>query len=365
MGVVVLAIGLLIFAGCNNTNQRSDAQVASDVQSRIYSDAAIQSRDITVQANNGIVTLGGKVNNDAERGAAANDAATITGVKTVVNNLQVQQAQIAPPPPVIEQPAPAAAPPVQRKPELKQQASAKRDNGPRSRRTVARDNDNNDNNSDEPVLARTVPPDTNPVMQPTQPVAQTPPPSPPPHKVTIPAGTQLTVRLNGSLDSERNQVGDVWHGSLGAPIVVDDQTVIPTGADIDGRVATVQSAGRFAGQSVLTLELTSLSVNGKAYNIQTNQWSRQGKGEGKNTAIKAGGGAALGALIGGLATGGRGAAIGAAAGGAAGTGVAATKKGEQIKLGPESALNFQLVSALTVTPQSTNDRNSGRTPLDQ
>jgi outer membrane lipoprotein SlyB len=104
-------------------------------------------------------------------------------------------------------------------------------------------------------------------------------------------------------------------------------------------------------------------VNGKTYNLQTNQWSRQGKGEGKNTAVKAGGGAALGAIIGGLASGGRGAAIGAAAGGAAGTGVAATKKGEQIKLGPESTLNFLLTNALTVTPQSSNDRNAGRNPM--
>lgn len=370
LGVVALALGLLVFAGCNHTAQRSDAQVAGDVQSKIYGDGAIQSRDIGVQANNGIVTLSGNVVSDAERGAAANDAATIAGVKTVVNNLQVQQAQVAPPPlaqvtpppPVTQLPAPPPAR-VQRKAETKQSAAKRDAPGSHYRRAVANDS-KDESDSDEPVLARTAPSDNTPIAQQPAPVAA-PAPPPPPQKVTIPAGTQLTVRLNSSLDSERNQVGDVFHGSLGAPIVVDDQTVIPVGADVDGRVAAVQSAGRFAGASVLTLDLTSLSVNGKTYNIQTNQWSRQGKGEGKNTAVKAGGGAALGAIIGGLASGGRGAAIGAAAGGAAGTGVAATKKGEQIKLGPESALNFQLTSGLTVTPQGTNDRNSGRTPLDQ
>ena len=167
------------------------------------------------------------------------------------------------------------------------------------------------------------------------PVAQTPRrPPPPPKKVTIPAGTQLTVRLNDRLDTERNQVGDSFHATWELPIVIDDETVIPSGADVLGRVVDVKSAGRFAGNSALTLELTSLSVNGKTYNIQTNQWSRQGKGEGKNTAVKAGGGAALGAIIGGLAGGGKGAAIGSVAGAGAGTGVAATKKGEQIKLHP-------------------------------
>jgi hypothetical protein len=362
IGVVALGLGLLTFAGCNHTAQRSDAQVASDVQGRIYADAAIQSRDISVQANDGIVTLSGNVTGDAERGAAANDAATVSGVKTVVNNLQVQQAQVTPPMPAPSaQPAPAAAPaPIQQRPEPRRTAG-KTGSGNHPKRSAQ--SATYDNSGDEPVLAHTAPPDNTPVVQQSVPVAQTPPP--PPQKVTIPAGTQLTVRLNGSLDSERNQVGDVFRGSLGAPIVIDDQTVIPTGADVDGRVAAVQSAGRFAGASLLTVELTSLSVNGKTYNIQTNQWSRQGKGEGKNTAVKAGGGAALGALIGGLASGGRGAAIGAAAGGAAGTGVAATKKGEQIKLGPESSLNFQLISTLTVTPQSINNRNSGRTPLDQ
>ena len=62
-----------------------------------------------MQATNGVVTLSGDVTHDAERGAAANDAAAVNGVKTVVNNLQVQQAQAAPLPMVEEQPVPAPA----------------------------------------------------------------------------------------------------------------------------------------------------------------------------------------------------------------------------------------------------------------
>ena len=365
-GVVILVLALLVLAGCNQQPARTDGQIASDVQSKIYGDAAVQSRNISVQASDGIVTLNGNVANDSERGAAAGDAARVNGVKTVVNNLQVQQAQATPPPPVAEPSAPAAAP-VEPKPEPKRSASnsssSRSQHNNRAKHTANNNYDNRD--SDQPVLAHAPQPDSNSATQSTPVMAQTPPPPPPPQKVTVPAGTQVTVRLNEPLDSEKNQVGDQFHGSLGAPIVVDDQTVIPVGADVTGRVAAVQSAGRFAGNSLLTLDLTSLSVNGKTYNVQTNQWSRQGKGEGKNTAVKAGGGAALGAIIGGLASGGRGAAIGAAAGGAAGTGVAAAKKGEQIKLGPESTLNFQLTNPLTVTPQSTNDRNAGRLPMEQ
>ena len=158
-------------------------------------------------------------------------------------------------------------------------------------------------------------------------------------------------------------MGDTFHGSLSTPIVINAETVVPSGADVVGRVADVKSAGRFAGNSVLTLELTSLVVNGKTYNIQTNQWSRSGKGEGKSTATKVGVGTVAGAVLGGIIGGGKGAAIGAASGAGAGTGVAAAKKGQQIKLGPEAVLNFQTINTVTVIPKNMNDHNAGRTPL--
>ena len=339
----VLAVSLALLAGCSRKEVRSDAQVATDVQTKIYSDAAIQSRQIGVQAANGVVTLSGDVTSDTERAAAASDAATIDGVKTVVNNLQVQQAQAAPPP----VPAPLPAP-VKKKP-------ARRHHRPNPEEQVAQS-------------APLPPAPPFPSEQPAAPApaptpAPPPPPPPPPQKVTIPAGTQLSVRLNDQLDSERNQVGDTFRGTLSTPIVINGETVIPSGADVVGRVADVKSAGRFAGNSVLTLELTSVTVNGKTYNIQTNQWTRSGKGEGKSTATKIGVGTVAGAVLGGIIGGGRGAAIGAASGAGAGTGVAAAKKGQQIKLGQEAVLNFQTINSLVVIPKSSNDHDAGRTPL--
>jgi hypothetical protein len=334
--VFILALSLALLAGCSRKPERTDAQIASDVQSKIYSDPAVQSRQISVQTADGAVTLSGEVNTDAERNAAANDAGAIDGVKTVINNLQVQAAQVTPPPAPVQPAAKPAAKP---------------------KKAVA-GNRHHHKPQENTVVQNTPPP---PMPEPAP--QEAPPPPPPPQKVTVPAGTQLSVRLNEPLDSEKNQVGDTFHGSLSAPIVIGGETVIPAGADVIGRVANVQSAGRFAGSSLLTLELTSLSVNGKTYNVQTNQWSRQGPGEGKNTAAKVGIGTAAGAILGGLIGGGKGAAIGAAGGAGAGTGVAAAKKGQQIKLGPEAVLNFQIINALTVMPQGANDRDSGRTPL--
>ncbi len=344
--ILVLVSGLIVLAGCSRKPERTDAQVASDVQNKIYSDAAVQSREISVQAANGVITLSGDVTSDGERNAAANDAAAIDGVRTVVNNLQVQQAQAAPPAPVQQQPAQKPNPPKQRA----EKNSRHHHKGP-------------SDDTSNATLANSTPPPVEQEAQPTPPPPQPPPPPPPPQKVTIPAGTQLSVRLNDPLSSETNKVGDTFHGSLSAPIVIGGETVIPSGVDVVGRVANVQSAGRFAGSSLLTLELTSLSVNGKTYNVQTNQWSRQGKGEGKNTATKVGVGTVAGAVLGGLIGGGKGAAIGAAGGAGAGTGVAAAKKGEQIKLGSEAVLNFQTINTLTVIPQGNNNRDAGRAPL--
>lgn len=343
--VAIMAV-LAALPGCNKAPVRTDAQVAVEVQSKIKNDSRVSSQGIGVQAADGVVILGGNVESDDERAWVASDAATVEGVKTVVNNLAVQQAQTTPLSAVVSHAQPGKNAPKSPGAGQVTAVNHKTGSGP----TTSGDGAN-------PLPGSQSAPPPEPA------VAQASAPPPPPKKVTIPSGTQLTVRLNDPLDSERNQVGDSFHATLGAPIVIDDETMIASGADVVGHVVDVKSAGRFAGNSVLTLELTSVSVNGRTYDIQTNQWSRQGKGEGKNTAIKAGGGAALGAIIGGIAGGGKGAAIGSVAGAGAGTGVAATKKGEQIKLAPESTLSFLLINTVTVTQQSSNSRNAGRSPL--
>jgi hypothetical protein len=347
---MILMLTLALLAGCSRKSERTDAQVASDIQNKIYGDPGIQSRQISVQAASGVVTLDGGVNSDVERKAAANDAGAIDGVRTVINNLQVQQAQVTPAPQ-------AGAPPQSESKRITEKKHTSKVNARHSR------NEEPEQLTSDATLSNSMPPIAAAEPPQTPPAAPTPAPPPPPQKVTVPAGTQLSVRLNDALDSERNQIGDTFHGALNSPIVLDGETVIPSGADVVGRVANVQSAGRFAGQSLLTLELTSLSVNGRTYNVQTNQWSRQGKGEGKNTATKVGIGTAAGAVLGGIIGGGRGAAIGAASGAGAGTGVSAAKKGEQIKLSPEAVLNFQTINSLTVMPQSSNNRDATRRPL--
>jgi hypothetical protein len=348
--VVLVALPLFV-VGCTRTGSRSDAQVASDVQNKIYNDAGVPDKQVTINANNGVVTLTGSVSSDAARNAAANDAGQVEGVKTVINNLQVAPAAAAT----------QTAPPPQQQADNTPLPPARQERRPSPRRheraSSGSSNSNSAANSGDNGLRTTVPSSSasgnggNNSYDSAQTNAPAAPPAPTPvPKITLAAGTQLSIRLNDEVSSEKAQVGDVFHGSISSPIVVDEQTVIPTTADVEGRVVEVRSAGRFAGQSVLTLELSKLTMNGKTYSLQTNQWTKSGNGRGKSTAAKVGGGAAVGAVLGGIFGGGKGAAIGAAAGAGAGTGVSAATKGQQIILRPEAIVAFQLQSPITVTP---------------
>jgi len=338
LSTVVLLTVLAAAIGCSKAP--TDAQIASDIQTKLNTDSGLQGKQLIVNADKGSVTLSGEVDNNAQRDAAAHYASTEPGVKQVINNLQVAppvEAQQAPPPEPLK-PSPAAKP----------------------RHKVSKQH----NESSAPAQVAQSEPAPVPAPAPAPaPVAPTPPPPPPPpQKVTIPSGTTLAVRLVDAIDSETATQGQTFHATLNSPLTVEGDTAIPAGYNVEGHVVTVQSAGKFAGQSLLVLQLDRISAGGKNYSIQTDQYKKQGGSRGKNTAEKVGGGAGIGALIGALAGGGKGAAIGAVAGGGLGAGAQAVTHGQQIKLPSETVLNFTLQSSLTVIP-TTEGPNAGRTPL--
>jgi hypothetical protein len=168
--------------------------------------------------------------------------------------------------------------------------------------------------------------------------------------IVIPAGTTLTVRLGESVGSKISTPGESFSATLSSPVIVDGNPVIPAGARVRGTVVDAKPLGRFKGGAVLELRLTSITINGASQSITTAAVTRTQKGKGKRTAVMAGGGTALGAIVGGLAGGGKGAAIGAAAGGGAGVGGAAFTGNKNILLPAESAVSFRLKSALEVKP---------------
>ena len=356
--IFVLGIGLMtIGVGC--ARKPDDAGISSEIQNKFSQDSGLSSKQLTVQASNGVVTLAGAVDNDAQREAAARQAGSVNGVKEVINNLQVGVAANAPEPAPAQQPA--SAPPAD---------SPKPAPSRKSRRShthndsaMANGNDANQNanqnagnqntdqnagqNADQSVANNNAPPPPAPAPADTAP--PTPPPPPPPKHLIIDQGTQLTVRLVDPIDSEKNQTGDTFHATLNTALTSDGEEAIPAGTDIIGHLVDVKSAGKFAGQSQVVLQLDSISTGGKTYTLQTDQYKKQAASRGKNTGEKVGGGAILGGIIGALAGGGKGAAVGAAAGAGVGGGVQAATKAQQIKLPSESVLNFTLQAPITVT----------------
>jgi hypothetical protein len=130
---------------------------------------------------------------------------------------------------------------------------------------------------------------------------------------------------------------------------VNGQEVIPAGARVEGEVVDAKGMGHFAGGALLSLKLDSITVDGQQLPVRTATLTQTLKGKGKRTAVIAGGGAGLGALIGGLAGGGKGAAIGAVAGGGAGTAGSAYTGNKEIVLPAESAVAFTLKAPLRIT----------------
>lgn len=168
--------------------------------------------------------------------------------------------------------------------------------------------------------------------------------------VVVPAGTSLTVRLAQELSSKQSNAGDVFSATVAQPIQVGDRTVIPTGTSVTGKVMEAAPLGRFKGGAVLKLALQSITLNGNERPIQTSSFSQAAKGKGKRTATMIGGGAGVGALIGGLAGGGKGAAIGALAGAGAGTAGSALTGNKDIVLPAESVIAFELQQPIEIQP---------------
>lgn len=354
---LLLVAMLTLSLGC--ARKRTDAKISSDIQNKFSQDSGLSSKRLTAQASNGVVTLEGLVDNDAQRQAASRQAAAVEGVKEIVNNIQVGGVSSVSPSAGAEEIV--ASDTRQTRSKATEKKTHKRE--PDHIYNVQDPAPEND--SPNGTVARTSEPPTSdaPIAAAADAPSQaSPPPAPaPPQKVTVEQGTQMSVRLIDSIDSEKNQVGDTFHATLNTPLSAGRTEAIPAGTDVTGHIVDVKSSGKFAGQSLLVLQLDSIKSNRQSYALQTDQYRKEGSSRGKSTAKKVGGGAIIGGIIGAIAGGGKGAAIGSAAGAGVGGGAQAASKRQPIKLPSETVLNFTLQAPVVVTmPQ---DPNAGRQKL--
>ncbi|MGC1781579.1 MAG: BON domain-containing protein [Acidobacteriaceae bacterium] len=298
---VAIAALALAFSGCSS--KPSDSQLTANVQHKIAADTALQGQPISASAKDGTVTLSGAVGSEGFRELAAKDAATVGGVRTVVNNLSIGNDGA---------PAPAA-------------------NG---NAAPVPGNEQTENIAPPP---------------PPPPTAGAAPAAPPaPESIVIPAGTRIRVRLGRTLSSKHSQTGEPFPGTLASPVRVNGQTIIRAGAQARGVVTEAKSMGRFKGQAVLALRLESVSADGRRYPVRTSHIERVEQGKGKRSAVMTGGGAGFGAILGGIAGGGKGAAIGLLAGGGAGAAGSAFTGNKDIVLPAETVLTFDLQRSVTI-----------------
>jgi BON domain len=356
----MLALGAVVAAGC--ARGPDDKAIIAAIRSQWSADAQLKGLDLQATANHGEVTLTGTVPNDAVHLEAYKIATQVPGVRKVQDGLTVERAETA------------ATAPASAEATAKSFSAAKEPVAPRKDRLKAAglDDSRPAANASPASAAQTVaqapaekdaPSQASPQELPSQPRPQPPvqpravPASVPvgvtpplqPREVQIPATTTLSIRMIDSVDSSVNRAGEIFHGALEAPVVLDDQVIVSRGADVYVRLVAARSAGHLKGKSELHLELVKMDYQGRSYQLVSSTYALAGESRGKNTAKKVGVGAVLGAVIGGLAGGGKGAAIGATVGGGGGAIYNGATRGKQVKIPAETRLDFQLDAPVTVS----------------
>lgn len=182
--------------------------------------------------------------------------------------------------------------------------------------------------------------------------APTAPPAPVEEIRTIPAGASIRIRNNEAIHSETAKTGQIFSGQVAEDVKdADGNVAIPKGSDAALVVKAVAGQGKLQGQSELVLDVDSVTVGGRKYQMETVDLVEKGKegvGTNKRTAIYTGGGSALGGIIGAIAGGGKGAAIGALSGAGAGTAAQAVTRGKAVKVASETVLTFKLEAPVRI-----------------
>lgn len=285
---------LMLSCGKSGSN---DQALTTDIQNKLSADAVTKPANVGVAVKDGVVTLSGDVPSSDVELEAMKIANGTAGVKSVNDQMKLNTAMAATPLPNAGNPAPAPQP--------------------------------------EPAPAEPAPAAT--ATRPAEPTT-----------VTIPAGTQVSVRTIDAIDSKNAGAGQSFQASLQAPLVAHDRVVVPAGTPAALVVTNAKGAGRIKGSSELSVQLARIDYKGHSYEVSSAPIEQTGKARGKQTAVRTGVGAAAGAVIGAIAGGGKGAAIGSAVGGGAGFGSAALTHGEQIKIPPETVLTFSLQAPLKI-----------------
>ncbi len=165
-------------------------------------------------------------------------------------------------------------------------------------------------------------------------------------RTDIPAGTEMDVRLQNSLNSGTAQVEDRFEATTLVDLTIEGRTVVPAGSVLRGVVSAVEPATRTNRTAKMTVSFDQITVNGRSSPIRaTVTQAIQGEGI-KGEAGRVGVGAGVGAVIGGLLGGFKGALAGILIGGG---GTIAATEGKEVELPQGTVLRVRFDSPATLT----------------
>src|SRR5687768_11270977 len=180
--------------------------------------------------------------------------------------------------------------------------------------------------------------------------ATTPPPAPARTQTTasaneVPAGTELDVRLQNSLNSGTAQVEDRFEATTLVDLNVNGRVLIPAGSVMRGVVTAVEPATRTNRTARMTVSFDQVTVNTRSYPMRgTVTQAIEGEGI-RGEATRAGAGAAVGGIIGAVLGGVKGAVLGVLIGGG---GTIAATEGKEVELPQGTVLRVRVDAPLQI-----------------
>jgi hypothetical protein len=157
-------------------------------------------------------------------------------------------------------------------------------------------------------------------------------PAPLPEPVALPEGTELTLVLETPLSSLTSQEGDAVVARIEKAVSDDGRIALPGGSILKGRVVEAAPSGRVKGRARVAVSFDSITVRGRAHEVQATLLAAEAPDEHGRDAKIAGGAAAAGTVIGAITGGKKGAVKGAVIGGMVGGGAVLATKGGEVEL---------------------------------
>jgi hypothetical protein len=173
---------------------------------------------------------------------------------------------------------------------------------------------------------------------------------PPGQSVTLPAGTQISIRTSGFIDSKTADTSKEYPVSVEDPVTINGVLVVPANAQAFLRVADVNNP-RLGRASLSTVLVAVTRTDGQRVDLRTDKVDSRDVSHLKRTLAQGAAGAGTGAVIGAVAGGAAGAGIGAAVGGATGAIAGRMMGGKGAEIPSETRFTYTLAQPVVINYQ--------------